>query len=331
MGIHANQGTVGESRHYALDKAIQKHLERLPEKERDLFRQASKSIDAENILTKVKQYDHFHRNTSRFRPKADNITHFLSLLNRFMAGVAIGIQASPDISSLVVGGVRVIIDVMVRFVEYFGRFTEMLCRFGDWLRPLEEYCQESPSDDLIVDAAAKIYGDLLMFCRKAYIIFIDDDGIPRRRTTVRAFFRVQWTSFEDDFGVIEKDMHHHLEVLLYSAMASQSKAIKGLKTLQHHTSGKAEGQSEPLSRDKITTYISIVETRRKFLEWISPGDKVDFEKSHDTIHAKKHPGTNDWLVRTNEFRKWYDSTSPGLLWCYGKRESNQLYFVSIIE
>lgn len=77
-----------------------------------------------------------------------------------MGGVTIAIQASPDIASLVVGGVRLAIDVVVRFVEFFAKFSEMLCRFGDWLQPLELYSKDC-KQDILVDAVAEVYGDLL--------------------------------------------------------------------------------------------------------------------------------------------------------------------------
>jgi hypothetical protein len=51
----------------------------------------------------------------------------LRLLDRLMDGVAIGIQANPDVSAIIVGGVRVVIDLVISFVEFFGRLTDMLC------------------------------------------------------------------------------------------------------------------------------------------------------------------------------------------------------------
>jgi len=57
--------------------------------------------------------------------------------------------------------------------------------------------------------------------------------------------------------------------------------------------------------------------RSEFLDWIS---KVDFEKVHDDIYAKKHGGTGAWLLQRTEFEGWLKSQQSSLLWCYGKRE-----------
>lgn len=59
--------------------------------------------------------------------------------------------------------------------------------------------------------------------------------------------------------------------------------------------------------------------RESFLDWIST---FDFEKVHDSIYAKRHEGTGDWLIQTEEFRTWFSSSKSSLLWCYGKREYN---------
>ena len=119
--------------------AIERHLNSLPEPEREAFRQASTKLTAENILLKVQLYDDEHKSESRFRPQAENITRFSKILDHFMAGITIAIQASPNIPSVVVGAVRVVIDVAIGFVPYFTRVTERLARLGNFLGPLMEY------------------------------------------------------------------------------------------------------------------------------------------------------------------------------------------------
>lgn len=57
--------------------------------------------------------------------------------------------------------------------------------------------------------------------------------------------------------------------------------------------------------------------RENFLDWIS---KVDFEKVHNDIYAKKHRGTGSWLFEREEFKAWFSGSKSSLLWCHGKRE-----------
>jgi hypothetical protein len=203
----------------ALQLAIERHLEALPEADKDAFRQASKLIATESLLANVKAYDEIHKHVSQFRPHAEALSRFFGVLDRFMAGVAIGIQAHPDISSIVVGAVRIVIDLAVNFVTFFARLSEMLCRLTDFLAPLTKYAEVSTKEELVQESLANAYGDLLRFCHRARGIFIDRKGVKRRWTSWRVFWRLQWVPFEEEFGKIESDMQHHLDVLRHSAHA----------------------------------------------------------------------------------------------------------------
>ena len=59
--------------------------------------------------------------------------------------------------------------------------------------------------------------------------------------------------------------------------------------------------------------------RKACLGWIST---YDYEKDHDNIHSKKHPGTGDWLAQTHKFQEWFNSHDSTLLWCFGARKNN---------
>lgn len=46
---------------------------------------------------------------------------------------------SPEISSLVVGSVRVVINLTLKFIIYFSKLTNIICTFKDYLGLLAEY------------------------------------------------------------------------------------------------------------------------------------------------------------------------------------------------
>jgi ankyrin repeat domain-containing protein 50 len=204
----------------ALQLAIERHLNALPEADKEGFRQASKQIANETLLCQVKAYDEDHKEVSQFRPHAEALSRFLGLLDRFMAGIAIGIQANPDISSIVVGAVRIVIGLALSFVTFFARFSEMLSRFSDFLAPLAKYAEASTKEELIQESLANVYKDILQFCCRARHVFIDQRGLKRSWTSWRLFWRLQWMPFEEEFGKIESDMQHHLDVLRHSAQAT---------------------------------------------------------------------------------------------------------------
>ena len=62
-------------------------------------------------MSKVSDFDNAHYDKSMSRRCAEAVARFLRVIDQLMGGVAIAIQSNPDISALVVGAVRVVIDV----------------------------------------------------------------------------------------------------------------------------------------------------------------------------------------------------------------------------
>jgi hypothetical protein len=217
---HALVTTTVAPRNQALELAIKRHLDKIPDVEKEAFREAAKTMDEKGLLSMARSCDERHQQSSAFRPQAERLSKFLGLLNRFMEGVAIGIQSNPEISSLVVGAVRVVINVAVNFVTFFHKLTDMICQFENYLSPLADYARASHDIELLQEAVATVYGDLLEFCGKAHRVFVDASGCKRKWTSLRVFLRQQWEPFESEFGSMKANLEHHLGVLQHSAQAS---------------------------------------------------------------------------------------------------------------
>jgi hypothetical protein len=63
------------------------------------------------------------------------------------------------------------------------------------------------------------------------------------------------------------------------------------------------GQEAALERDDILTRLS----------------SLDFHEKQRDIFAKHHQGTGQWLLKTDEFQRWFKSEQPSILWCPGIR------------
>lgn len=213
--------TTAASENRALKLAIERHLHKITDAEKEAFWEALTKIDEDNLLSRVRAYDNTHKQSSSFRPQAERLSNFLNLLNRFMRGIAIGIQAYPGISSLVVGAVRIVIDLAIDFVTFFNRLADMLCQFENYLGPLASYAEVSQDSAPVQETIANVYGDLLDFCQKARCVFVNTNGDTRKFTSLRLFLRQQWEPFEAAFASIKTDMHHHLDVLHHSVQALQ--------------------------------------------------------------------------------------------------------------
>ena len=215
-----SQAPTTAPRNRALALAIQRQLDKIPDNEKEAFRVAAKTMDENNLLAVARSLDEQHQYSSTFRPQAERIAKFLEFLNRFMRGVAIGIQSNPEISSIVVGAVGVVLDIAINFVSFFKKLTDMICEFEDYLAPLADYATASRDIESLQEMVAIVYGDLIEFCRKAYTIFMNAHGHQRKLTSFRVFFRHQWVPFESEFGSMKAKLDHHLGVLQHSAQAS---------------------------------------------------------------------------------------------------------------
>jgi hypothetical protein len=212
--------TTVAPRNTALELAIKRHLEKIPDAEKEAFREGAKTMDEKNLLSMAQSCDERHQQSSTFRPQAERLSKFLGLLNRFMDGVAIGIQSNPEISSIVVGAVRVVINLAVNFVTFFHKLTDMICHFEKYLTLLADFARGAHDINLLQEAVATVYGDLLEFCGKARRVFVDASARKRKWASLRVFLRQQWEPFELEFGSIKENLHDHIELLQLSAHAS---------------------------------------------------------------------------------------------------------------
>jgi hypothetical protein len=202
------------------EKALADISGKLPETEKVVFAQASKTIDEHSLLSGIHKYDADHSNNSSYRPHAERLSKVLGLLNTVMGGVVIGLAANPEISALLVGSFRVVVDLALKFTTYFSRLTDMICTFQDYLGPLAEYAKAADKT-LVETMVVKAYANVIEFGWKARRVFVDANGNPKKWTSVRAFLRQQWEPFENEFASIKEDLQHHLDVMLHSVVALQ--------------------------------------------------------------------------------------------------------------
>ena len=109
------------SRNAAFADALQQHVLKLSPVESAAFRASHQSLTPESILVKVKAYDQAHNRGSASRKCAEKVDKSLRILNQFLASIAIAIQSNPDLSSLIVGGLRCIVDVIISLLRKASR------------------------------------------------------------------------------------------------------------------------------------------------------------------------------------------------------------------
>ncbi|THZ83652.1 hypothetical protein D6C84_04762, partial [Aureobasidium pullulans] len=296
----------------ALLIAIQNHLNKLPDQEKERFRQASATITDENLLSNIRKLNDQHKSDSLFRRHADKLSKFLGLLDRLLGSVAIAIQADPGIASIPVGGVRLIVDLAKGFSEFFDKLVTLLDHISDLMMPLQEYVK-SVHIPVVASALTTIYGDLLDICKQTSDMFLDKEGNKKVFVTWKTLLRLQWEPFEKSFGEIEARMSHHRENLLHAAGATLLSATEvdrrdREREIQQRLQKQQQRETEHRDQEQV-------KAREEVLHWLSPHN---FEHKQNETFKTKHQGTGDWLLQTEEFSNWEKATTSQLLWCHGK-------------
>ncbi|THW70199.1 hypothetical protein D6D19_07968, partial [Aureobasidium pullulans] len=296
----------------ALLIAIQNHLNKLPEQDKERFRQASATITDENLLSNIRKLNDQHESDSLFRRHADKLSKFLGLLDRLLGSVAIAIQADPGIASIPVGGVRLIVDLAKGFSEFFDKLVTLLDHISDLMMPLQEYVK-SVHIPVIASVLTTVYGDLLDICKQTSDMFLDKVGNKKVFVTWKTLLRLQWEPFEKSFGEIEARMNHHRENLLHAAGATLLSATEvDRRDRERETQQRLQKQQQRETEHRDQEH---VKAREEFLRWLSP---QNFEHKQSETFKTKHQGTGDWLLQTEEFSNWEKATTSQLLWCHGK-------------
>lgn len=296
----------------AFAEALEKYLTELPPDEKQCFLDAHQSIEPDGLLQQLRSFDEADKQ-SVGRKLAGSAEKFLRVLDQLLRGVAIGIQANPEISSLVVGGARLILDMALKYTEVFTKLSTMISHLNAHLGYLQEV---SKHHDLVLvqTCTANIYGELLNFYHHAHQVFKGSDGENRKLGHLRTFGRVQWEPFEAHFGEIDNKIQHHLNVLGPSVQAS---ILSTVKKIDNERSMEADKRLRNLG----------TEDRKKFLEWIFP---LDFDFIQRNNLQKRWPDTGTWLLEKEEFNTWCSSQNSGLIWCNGPPGAGKSVLSSMI-
>ncbi|KAF2143515.1 uncharacterized protein K452DRAFT_172055 [Aplosporella prunicola CBS 121167] len=309
--------------------AVQKHIDSLPENEREHFQRSYKDIDMKDTITAVRSMDTDHARQSAGRRRAEKVDKVVKILNPSLTALSLGFSVDPSISqisSLVLGGLKMILKAAERWATFFTRLTDMLCHLGSYAEIWEGYATTSCSTEEAVKplkvCLAEIYGDMLSFCREATRIFFcfeHGKAIPRRAVSFRVFHQQFWGDYEEVFQTIDLSLNQHIKNLQLAVgfiqLSNESEINKKLDDLKLEFTDK-----------------TFRETKKAFMQWLSVprNQPLDFEEDHRILCEKRHKKTGEWIFKTPEFKSWMDYSTSALLWCYGNAGAGKSVLASSI-
>lgn len=217
MDSFRSQTTSTDQPNTWLELAIRGRLSQLCEDERSSFLEASPSLAEADLLSYVKDYDDRHKELSVTRPQAERLATFVRIMRDFMAGVSARSHSKPDVSALVLGGIRAAIDASMAFETFFTKILAMSCRLADYIEPLSGYVESK--NVVVIESMATVIFDLLIFCRDVCRV-IGKFREARSSVSIWTFIRTHWDPFETGFTDLEAKLKLHLEIIRGSAGTS---------------------------------------------------------------------------------------------------------------
>jgi len=90
--------------------------------------------------------------------------------------------------------------------------------------------------------------------------------------------------------------------------------IVGLK----HRRVRTPDDGPPLVMEVKPGRAEMEQERERIIEWLSP---LNFFTRQSHIFGRRHPGTGEWLLQSDEFKNWVDNPAK-TLWCTGDRKTS---------
>ncbi|KAA8902670.1 ankyrin repeat-containing domain protein [Sphaerosporella brunnea] len=288
--VHALPATTANP---AFAEALNEHIKILSPVEKKAFNDGS-GISLEELMASLKAYDDRHQRSSYSRGCASRVQGFLTAVDEYLKPIAIMVGHSPSISSLVVGGVKVIVQLGLNFAAFFEKLTDMMDNLSRHLGYLSKYAESFRASAEVQTALSAAYRDLLEFFSGARKVFVDKDGKPSRWVSFRVFLRITWEPFEANFNSLDARFRESVQIVMRMA---------DIVEIQRQYTREAMEATEKED-----------EERRKLLQWLS---EFNFDIEHDTVFAKRHLDTGNWLIESPMFEDWQTPSGSSILWCYG--------------
>ena len=157
-----------------------------------------------------------HRDESKIFRVFDWFEPLLKAVDLFVPAAAVAIQAYPNPSSLVLGGIVATLQTTSRLLNYQKLAIQMLSKMGKKTVVFMEYEKEIYKDDYLVQRAlVEVYGDIIDFCRKA-VRQVNEKG--KLQIKVKGVVLSIFRDFESHLGEEVKRFENDVEDLEYKAL-----------------------------------------------------------------------------------------------------------------
>ncbi|KAI5839132.1 hypothetical protein DFP73DRAFT_502190, partial [Morchella snyderi] len=264
-------------------------------------------VSVAQLIESVGRYNTQHNERSSSRRGLARIQGFLRVVDGYLKSLGVMIQHSPEISSLVVGGLRLFVDIGIRYIGFFDKLSETLVKMERSLSYLSEYATLYGHYEEVKTALCRAYGDMLEFCSIVYDVFAKKDGTLREIISGRILRRQLTTPIEKSFDVIVSSFDDNVGMV---------ERVANIKECRRKMDKEANEVKEKLAAIRL-----------KILMWLSDSK---YDDHHRFFSTRRREGTGGWVLAHYKYRHWEQSKDSSIFWLSGNAGSGKTYLASRI-
>ncbi|KAF4944301.1 hypothetical protein FGADI_12785 [Fusarium gaditjirri] len=271
---------------------------------------------------------------SRLFPVLQSVHSFTSVIDTF-------VSSNPTIAALIWGSVKMTMTIMLNAASYYEAFVELCMELGRMCPRFEQYHALFPASERLQEALCAFNACIIQCCRRVIAMPKSSSGWTSPLNPLNPSF---WQSFQQVFeSDLQKLRDHSKNVnkeIRLAADQSQHRnnELQRLENEQADRSRRSLSRFISRTRDDFDTMHRLQIMRSEEVERENNQKLLDSLSSYDYIkplkqaRQKRYPKSAEWIFSTDEFKRWVDGTTPGLLWCSGKMGSGKsIICASVID
>ncbi|KAF8241687.1 hypothetical protein K440DRAFT_665191 [Wilcoxina mikolae CBS 423.85] len=261
------------------------------------------------LVDRLKAIEQNFSNQSRFKKFVNRVTPFIEKLQRFTKLIDVAVQSGPKISAPIWAALKVVFELASQFSEFFEKLIRMVERISTSLPDIDIYIDQFKRQNGLHTLLVDIYVDILDFCAQVTNIFVKKDKRPR--STAYIFASIAWAPFDERFKSIIQSFEDHREYIRCRAETAWMQA-------DGQERREAAASREALVELRADVKKAAKEKEREAMEtsvwrimlWLDPVSCLD---TYEDTSSLRHPGTGQWVVQSDAFRKFVTTSKDDAL------------------
>ncbi|KAK3386039.1 hypothetical protein B0H63DRAFT_190945 [Podospora didyma] len=269
------------------------------------------------LLDEFKRLQMGRRQNSKVERFMNKTLPLFRVIQRYSKAGDIASNACPEILTPLWASLRVVINIGIKFEEYFTRLVDMLQRIADILPRYQIYDQLFGHHSRLRDAIAELYGEVQEFVCHAKDVF---------ESSLKVFRKSVWKTFDEEFEDTLVQIRRCSDII--EAEADAAHMIEQDKSREKISQTLVELSCV---RNELQELKMAIKTRDRTPTLAEVGEWLNARQCHEErsqVLAKRLPDIDEWSSRCPGLHAWMNQDETQLLWVHGPPGCGKTFFYS---